>query len=164
MIEQSHSSGFRVYWRFVVWLASLCLVSAFVLSAWVHLGNQYFLVKAIADYKLIGTDAAIVLAAILPIVHILLALMLLNDQWRQFGSELASALLLCYVFAQGSVLYRGDQVGCGCFGFEGSPIGLWSISRTALLFVMAGTIALAYRKGDSDRRLRKLGWSRPESW
>jgi|GEM_PF-5509486 len=146
MIEQAYSYGFKGYWRLVILFASLCLVGAFFLSAWIHLGNQFFVVKAITDYKLVGTDAAIFLAALLPIVHLLLALMLLNHRWRQFGAELASALLLCYVFAQLSVLFRGNQVGCGCFGFEDSPIGLWTISRTSLLFVMAGTIALAYRK------------------
>ncbi|MBO2445855.1 hypothetical protein J4573_02015 [Actinomadura barringtoniae] len=64
---------------------------------------------------------------------------------RRWGAVLAAALFAAFLVAMASVLRRGMEIDCGCFGSarRPSPVGAASITRTALLLLLAVMAAVA---------------------
>ncbi len=153
MIEPKRFLKFQLPFRLFLLLAQIVLVFSFLWSSWTHLNNQFFFIKSIADYQLVGGNTSIFLAVVLPILHMCLGVMLLDGKWLQFGAEVAAVLLFFYLAAQLSVLISGKQVGCSCFAFDDTPIGVYSMVRTSLLFALAFTLAFFYRRNRSSRIL-----------
>jgi hypothetical protein len=55
----------------------------------------------------------------------------------------ATALMLFFTIVVGSVLWRGDEVPCGCLGsLDAEPIGIATLVRNLLLLVSAVAVAL----------------------
>lgn len=99
--------------------------------------------RVIYRYQIIGPNASLpplvanLLAVTLPWIELLAGVLLISGLWRREAALLAGVLLLVFVGAVGSALWRGiDLENCGCFN-------LGSQGRRAGLGLIAGDLALA---------------------
>lgn len=107
----------------------------------------------LANYRLFPAAAATALAALVPGLESLLALLLLPAVTRPWAAAGGATLLLAYAAAIGINLRRGRRdLDCGCAGpAERRPIAPWMVGRNILL---AAALAVA-----------GLPWSaRPLAW
>lgn len=63
------------------------------------------------------------------------------------GARIASmALFMIFLVAQTSVLMRGVETGCGCFGNLQEPVDFYTLLRTGFLFLLAWLLYRPDRK------------------
>jgi uncharacterized membrane protein YphA (DoxX/SURF4 family) len=89
--------------------------------------------RIIYRYQVVGPDARLpplvanLVAVTLPWVELLVGLSLITGLWRREAAFVVALLLLVFVLAVGSTLWRGiDIQNCGCFslGADGRQAGL----------------------------------------
>lgn len=115
---------------------------SFLLSAVPKLQMPYQFLSSIYGYEIVGPLAGIFLAVSLPWLEIVLAILLLGDIFVGPAFLLSALLSSLFVFAQGSALYHGLDISCGCFSqAEPDMVSFVTLGKTSLLFLVA---VLAY--------------------
>jgi uncharacterized membrane protein YphA (DoxX/SURF4 family) len=106
--------------------------------------------KIVYHYQVIGPSQTLrpwvpnLFAVTLPWIELLLGACLILGLWRREAAALSAALLLAFVLAVSSALFRGiDIQNCGCFSVtaEGRSAGLKLILGD--LALLAGALILA---------------------
>lgn len=106
------------------------------------------LALGIESFRILPTWAINPTAHFLPWLEIIIGLTLLAGIWSRQSALLAAATLTLFTLALASVLLRGLDVDCGCFGglFGESTVTLASILRN-LVFIAAAIIVVARGPG-----------------
>lgn len=129
----------------VFWALRLGLGALFVLTGALKLRDPAGFAVEIHNYQLFPALAA-ALAATLPTIEVVLGLALIagTRAWVR-GSALATgALMLVFTVAVGSVVVRGINISCGCFGAGSGTVTVMTVLRdVALLAACAAVYALA---------------------
>ncbi|MGI5232578.1 TlpA family protein disulfide reductase [Actinoallomurus sp. CA-142502] len=98
----------------------------------------------IDGYRLLPRRLTLPAAVTVPAVEAVAAVLLVVPVTRRWGGLLSAALFAVFVAAMVSVLRRGLDVDCGCFGSSrGSRVGPFTVARTGLLLVLAVMTAVA---------------------
>jgi len=95
----------------------------------------------IGNYRLVPVPAAAALALWLPWFELTLAGALLLPRWRREAAVLTGGLLLVFCVALLSVMWRGIDLECGCFGRENPVAPAWALARNCALLVLAALAA-----------------------
>lgn len=120
------------------WIARLIVGGILVWSGAAHLANPYYFMSTVYQYELTSAPVGALVASFMPFLELVLAACLLSGCCQRAAWALTSLMLLGFVSVQGSALYRGLKISCGCFGPEiNRPIDATSISYTATLAVLA---------------------------
>lgn len=108
--------------------------------------------SGIYGYELLGPEAGVIVAMVLPWLELIVGAFLILDILALEALLLTIALLLLFIGVQGYALAAGLNIGCSCFGSAAgeSPIDWVSISRTSGLFVVA--VALLWHQAREMRR------------
>jgi hypothetical protein len=115
-----------------------CAILLF-LSGTQHAANPYLFFGSILDYQLVPMQMAVLIAAILPWLHLILAALLIAPRMTLRSPFVATAMLgVLFVVVQLTVIVRGIPVDCGCFGAVVSDrqVGVASLC-------LAGSLTLA---------------------
>lgn len=138
----------RVVSAFTI-LARIGLGGLFLYAGFAKLRDPAAFAREIANYQLLPAIAPH-LAATLPMVEIVAALSLLLPavRWRRAGALLTFGLLATFLVSVTSVVLRGVNVDCGCFGSGSGPISWWTVARNATLSLVALYLVLADRVGE----------------
>lgn len=160
MANESKCSGRRVtdgLPRLAGWVAGIFVACLLLSSAIAHLSNPYRFLDAIHGYRLVPRLLAELLTALLPFMHLTIAMLLIAGFARRAAFRVGFMLFLLYAVAQTATLLRGLEVGCGCFGPAKSmaPIG----PRTIALAVVGLTMCLlgGWIERGGDRPRTSLG-------
>lgn len=124
-------------------VAAWLLAALFALAGALKLADPAAFAADIGDYGLVSAPVAAGLALWLPWFEVAVAAALVWPGWRREGSVLAGGLLLVFCAALGSVLWRGIDLECGCFGRGNAATPAWALARNAGLLALA---ALAGRR------------------
>lgn len=119
------------------WLDAVAIACILLRTAFTHLANPYLFLRSVYDYDLLPRGAAEMAAAVLPFVHIAIAIGLISGKVPRNVFRCAALLFTVYSIVQITALSRGLPIDCGCFGREeaGSPVGASSIALAiGLLF------------------------------
>lgn len=101
-------------------------------------------VRAIEGFQLVPALLIPWVALILPWLEILLAAALLCQLWLTATLILTNTVLLLFLGAVLSALWRGLDISCGCFGPSGSaPAQMWLTLGRDLVFILA-SLALTW--------------------
>jgi len=111
------AAGWRRQWP--TWLAGALLVFAGVLKA----GRPLEFGRAIEGYQLLPSALVPLAAAWLPWLEVVTGALLCAGRWRLGAALVAVGLGLGFLVAGGSVLVRGLDAECGCFGGLGGSVG-----------------------------------------
>jgi putative oxidoreductase len=100
----------------------------FLRSSVPHLLNQYDFLDSVLNYKMLPISVAEFTASWLPWMQIVLASCLIFAVFRRAAWSFSIVLFVGFFVAQLSVLVRGLEIDCGCFGKSDTPISIVSVS------------------------------------
>jgi putative oxidoreductase len=125
----------------LLWLLRLGLGALLVASGALKLGDPAAFAAEIANYHLLPALSPL-LAVTLPPVELVLGLALLAGPrpWLRAAALAATLVLTVFTVAVTSVVARGINVDCGCFGSAASPVTLLTVLRDLALVAAAVAI------------------------
>lgn len=128
------------------WLVGLTFLAAGMLKA----GRPLEFGRAIEGYRLLPGGAVPLVAAWLPWLEVATGALLCAGRWRLGAAALAVACSLGFLGAGTSVLARGLDVACGCFGAWGGPVAWPTLALEAgLLALGLAALRAAFRQSPS---------------
>lgn len=128
--------------RGLAWALRLGLGAVFVGAGVLKLRDPTAFATDIANYQILPALAPF-LAAVLPVTEILAGIALVvawRAPWRRAAALAVGLMMLVFTGAAASVLARGIDVACGCFGGEGGTIDALTIARDVALVAAAGAL------------------------
>jgi len=97
--------------------------------------------------------------AVTPLEFLVAALLLFGDERIfEIGLVGSAGLLIVYSLWMGSVLFRGLQLQCSCFGPSGAAVGWWQFARNLGLTAIA--VAGLMFAPSSDATVGSSGWTK----
>ncbi len=88
----------------------------FIYASLDKIANPAYFAGTIQNYQILP-DLLINLAAIiLPWLELICGILLTSGLWHQSAAIIVSALTMIFILAIGSVIFRGLDIECGCFG------------------------------------------------
>jgi len=120
------------------WLVRGVLGGIFAYAALGKLADPAGFAREIANYQFLP-DYAQHVAVALPATELLAALVLFapDRAWRRAGALAIAALLVVLLAAVTSVVLRGINVDCGCFGAGSGEVTWLTVLRNAALLAAA---------------------------
>ncbi|MBC7856670.1 MAG: DUF1559 domain-containing protein [Pirellulaceae bacterium] len=118
-----------------------CLIGALLcVSAWLRWSNSYQFLNSVFKYNVVGEDAGVVVAAILPFVQLAVGLALILAVAEE-GAWIGSlGLSVIFLIAHVVLIARGGVSDCGCFG--AGPLQMSQTTSLAMAgFIFAGSLA-----------------------
>ncbi len=97
-------------------------------SGVIHALQPYLFLYSAASYRIMPTTIIMTVMSLLPYLHIVTAICILIGCAERTALGIAAALFAIYAAAQGLVLYRGEALNCGCFGYRTDVIDWWSLA------------------------------------
>lgn len=146
--------------RCVNFLATAIVSVSLLSSSFIHISNPYAFFNSILGYEVVSASVATMSAAFIPFLQLIVGSMLLSGLGKSIAIKFALVLLVLFLGLQISILVRGLEIGCGCFGpMDNSIIGLRSLSQTTMLIALTGLIWLCERveSGSSDMPMAAFG-------
>jgi putative oxidoreductase len=121
-------------------VATPALGVLFLWAAYHKIVEPIEFLESVRSYRLTSMNVTVAIAFILPYMELILGVSLLSGFIRQ--GSLCMAGLLCIVFfiAQISVIARGIEIDCGCFGQRGESVGLATVARTLIILLLTSVI------------------------
>lgn len=112
----------------------------FLWSAYSKIVAPLRLFEMVQRYDLAPAVLSLAVAFVLPYVELVSGISLICGFLRK-GSAIF-VLLLCtmFILAQISVMVRGMEVDCGCFGQNGQSVGWISLGKTTVVLFVSGII------------------------
>lgn len=122
------------------WLLRLGLGGMFLAAGVLKLRDPASFAIEIHNYQLLPQLAPL-LAATLPAIEIVLAVALLVGRrpWVRAGALASALILLAFTVAVVSVVARGIDITCGCFGEGSGPVTTMTVLRDVAM-VAAGVL------------------------
>lgn len=108
-------------------LIRLFLAVVLLISGLLHAIQPYYFTFTLSAYQILPPNLLFVVAVTIAGIQVALALTLFYDHERMFPIIFSLGLFVSYAFAQASVIYRGMDIDCGCFGFSGATIDYWTL-------------------------------------
>jgi uncharacterized membrane protein YphA (DoxX/SURF4 family) len=129
------------------WALRLSLGGLFAVTGALKLSDPASFAIEIHNYQLFP-ELAPALAATLPALEIVLgaALIFARRPWVRAGALAVTALLAVFTVAVASVVARGINIDCGCFGDGSGPVTMVTVLRDVAL--VAAGVALFRLSGD----------------
>jgi uncharacterized membrane protein YphA (DoxX/SURF4 family) len=123
------------------WALRLALGGLFLYAGVMKLGTPADFATEIANYHL-GNAFAPLGAVTMPTVEIVLgaALIVGTRPWVRAAALGSASLLAIFTFAVATVVARGINVDCGCFGGNSGPVTMLTVLRDLALLGAAGAI------------------------
>jgi Methylamine utilisation protein MauE len=98
------------------------------------MSNPYHFLSSVYSYELVGPGLGRFCAMVLPPLQLVLAVCFVVRRFVGGAFLVSSMLLAIFTVAQVSVLARGLEIGCGCFGAAvRSPVGGESLTLVGFL-------------------------------
>jgi uncharacterized membrane protein YphA (DoxX/SURF4 family) len=140
--------------------AAIALGAVFLYASLDKIAQPSDFARIVYHYQVIGPSARLgyvpanLLAVALPWTEAVVGLLLIAGVWRREAAAVVSAMLLTFLVAVGSALFRNiDIENCGCFTVEGTgrQAGLWLLLGDAALLAVAAFLTVAPTRTDPLR-------------
>lgn len=128
--------------RAVYHLCRLVLGGLFLYAGILKAADVTAFAGTVAAYRILPYTGNYLLAAILPYIEIVAGVLLVANRRVRPAALLLGGLTLCFMLALGTVLLRGIEVDCGCFGAAGRTSPAEALVRDAALLVLAALVYL----------------------
>ncbi len=128
------------------WLARLIVAGVFVAAAVPKIEDPDLFAIDIASYEFFPYWSWNLIAVVVPAMELVGAASIVSGWKRRAGAIMLGLLDLGFIFLLVSVIVRGIEVGCGCFGHgaQGADtVGWWDVWRDVAL--MAGIVVAGMR-------------------
>lgn len=126
----------------LLWTLRIVLASTFIYAGFIKFLNPAEFFNDISNYRILPNFATYISAYFLPPFEIILALILLTRKYRNISLLCISALLLIFILALASTIFRGLDISCGCFGNASSSPEYAIFKNIILLSICLGIYLL----------------------
>jgi putative oxidoreductase len=135
--------------RLIGWLGRLVAGGVFVVAGVIKLLDPAAFAQDIANYQAFPWWTWNLAAAVVPVLEILAGLAVLGGYKRRAGAIVLGSLTVAFIGLIVSVIVRGIDLNCGCFGetAEASAVGWPLVFRDLGLLV---AIVVAYLPAEPD--------------
>lgn len=123
----------------VQWTLRILLAGLFGYAGFLKIAQPLAFADGIATFRLLPAWMITTVAVALPVAEILLSALLLAA-WRRAAALGLLVLTGVFIVALLSVVARGIEVNCGCFGPGGPTSGWLELGRNALLAIALGLV------------------------
>ena len=125
----------------------ILLGGVFVWASWDKILDPAAFAQAIANYQIVPSAPGNLAALILPWVELVCGGCLILNRWTRGSALLTAALMVVFMAALGTNIYRGVDVNCGCFTLdEEAPGNMWLyLVRDAVFLAVAIGVMLRNR-------------------
>jgi len=123
------------------WALRLGVGALFVVTGILKLNDPTAFATEIHNYQLLPSLSPY-MAATLPAIEIVLGAALIGGprDWARAGALATGALMLVFTVAVASVVWRGINISCGCFGAGSGPVTMLTVLRDVALLAACGAI------------------------
>lgn len=119
-------------------IASWVIGVSLLLGAIPHLGNPYFFLGSIYDYRLVNPGIGQLVAMTLPWLELIVAVCLIARLFVDSAHAVALCMFAVFASVQTAAYVRGLGISCGCFGASHETvIGWFSLSLVYGLLLLA---------------------------
>lgn len=147
----AESHRFLSAFQMVGFLARLMCGGVLVWAGLPKIVSPHLFLEEIYAYELVGPLTGLSIAIVLPWMELVVGVAVILGAFGRSALLLLEMLMIVFIAAQASVLYRGMEVGCACFGQAYSHrISAATLSFDCAVFV-AGLVAIG-----SSFRTRQL--------
>lgn len=137
--------------RAIVWAARVVVAAVFVAAALPKIADPLAFAAAIRGYQAFPSWSHNGLAALVPMLELVGAIALVSGWKRRAGAILLGGLTLAFIALIASVIARGIDVECGCFGQAAAAEAIgWPLLVRDLGLLAA--IVIAGREAADPRR------------
>lgn len=146
--KQQLFSGFIL----VVRLALGCL---FIYGSLPKIRQPYDFLSSVYSYELVGPKLGMLVAMTLPYLELLVGICLVGGIFVGGALLVSAGMAALFTFILSSVLYRGLEISCGCFGpSDTGIITCFTVMRSSiiLLFSIIAYISMFILKPDIKQR------------
>jgi hypothetical protein len=91
----------------------------------------------VAAYNLLPYQWNFIVAAFLPFVELIVGLHLIFNRWVRAAAVVVAGLCGTFLVLLASLLIRGMEIDCGCFGPHDTSTPLQAVARNLILLAMA---------------------------
>lgn len=126
--------------RLVYHLCRLALGGLFLYAGILKAMDVTAFAGTVAAYRILPYTGNYLLAAILPYIEIVAGVLLVANRRVRPAALLLGGLNACFMLALGTVLLRGLEVDCGCFGAAGKTSPQEALVRDAGLLLLAAVV------------------------
>jgi len=121
---------------FVSLLFRFILSLVFIISALDKIASPAEFAIAVENYRIIPSVFTNTIAIFLPWIEFFCGLFLLLGIWQRGSTVIIAALSILFISAMISVLLRGLDIDCGCFG-AGVKVDNYRIAEDIVLLLLA---------------------------
>lgn len=122
------------------------LASTLLATGMIHATQPYFFVNSIGAYKITPPAISGLMGIWLPYLQIVIAICMIFRLAEKVALCFAAGIFATFAVAQMTILVRGMEIDCGCFGFVANPISRWTLAFPAAATV-ACSLALLLNRG-----------------
>ncbi|CAG0975521.1 thiosulfate dehydrogenase [quinone] large subunit [Phycisphaerales bacterium] len=128
-------------WGWLGLLTRLLLGGLFLFAAYVKLRNPVIFRQGVDAFKILPEHLSILAAYVVPWTELVAGVLLVLGLWARSAALVIGTMLVAFIAAMVSVLYRGIDAHCSCFGkFEipcEGPVGWCHLVRNGVLVGLA---------------------------
>jgi len=114
-------------------IVRVAVIGSLAVTGVIHLVQPYFFLQTVAAYDVVPAPLLLAFTFLVPSFQVAVAFGMLTQYVGRLGVQCAFVIFLVFTAAQLSVLWRGLNVDCGCFGFHSAKISVASIIVPAML-------------------------------
>jgi uncharacterized membrane protein YphA (DoxX/SURF4 family) len=131
-----------------IWIARVVAAGVFVVAAVPKVADLGAFAEDVAAYRVFPYWSVNAIAAIVPMIELVAAAALLGGLKRRAGAIVLGALTLGFIALIASVIARGIDLQCGCFGrdVEAATVGWPQLWRDVALLGAIVVAALEPRR------------------
>jgi len=134
----------------IVWAARIVVAVTFAVAAIPKIDDMLGFAEDIRAYQVFPVWSSHAIAAIVPMIELVGAAAILSgkDRWVRAGSVVLGVLTVAFIALIASVIARGIDLDCGCFGkqAEAEAVGWPTLWRDVALLAAIGVAAQRTRK------------------
>jgi len=122
--------------RLLLFLLRLFLGLIFIYASWDKILHPQQFAQAIDNYKILPPTLINLFAIVLPWIELIAGLLLILGIYTRGSALIITALLIIFILAGVSGVYRNLDISCGCFNTaEGRKVGLKLILEDSSLLL-----------------------------
>jgi uncharacterized membrane protein YphA (DoxX/SURF4 family) len=137
-------------WSFLLLVARVALAGVFLLAGFVKLSDPQSFAFSVKAFKILPDHLAILATFVFPWLEAICGVLLLLGIWTRPAAIVASLQLAAFIAGIISVLARGLNVSCGCFGkFDllcSGPLSICNVGQNSL-FLLLAIVLVAFGSG-----------------
>lgn len=126
----------RLFYGFSV-IVRLAIGCMFIWSSLPKIRQPYDFLSDVYGYELVGPKLGMLVAMTLPWLELFVGICLIGGIFVGGALLVSAAMGVMFAFVLSSVMYRGLEISCGCFGGGPDLVGYSTVIRAILILLFS---------------------------